>query len=40
MSASNTVTKDDLKAVLEALPIGSADYIVEQGTSGIWTYRK
>lgn len=40
MSTSNTVTKNDLKAVLEALPIGATDYIVEQGTSGIWTYRK
>ena len=42
MSASNTVTKNDLKAILEELPIGQqpVDFIVEQGTSGIWTYRK
>lgn len=38
---SKTVTRNDLKAVLdEVLPNASVDYIVEQGTSGIWTYRK
>ena len=42
MSASNAVTKNDLKAILEELPMGqqAADFVVEQGTSGIWTYRK
>ena len=39
--ASETITRNDLKAVLdEVLPNASVDYIVEQGTSGIWTYRK
>jgi hypothetical protein len=42
MSTSNTITKNDLKAVLEELPLiqQATDFIVEQGTSGIWTYRK
>lgn len=42
MSTSNTVTKNDLKAILEELPLiqQATDFIVEQGTSGIWTYRK
>lgn len=39
--SSETITRNDLKAVLdEVLPNTSVDYIVEQGTSGIWTYRK
>ena len=39
--ASETITRNDLKAILdEALPNTSVDYIVEQGTNGIWTYRK
>ena len=39
--ASETITRNDLKAILdEVLPNTSVDYIVEQGTSGIWTYRK
>lgn len=39
--SSSTVTKNDLKAILEnILPSVSVDYVVEQGTSGIWTYRK
>lgn len=41
MSTSKVITRNDLKAVLdEVLPNTSVDYIVEQGTSGIWTYRK
>ena len=41
MSYSNTITKEDLKNVLnEVLPSTAVDYIVEQGTSGGWTYRK
>ena len=41
MTTSNTITKEDLKNVLnEVLPNSAVDYIVEQGTSGIWTYRK
>lgn len=50
MANSNLVTREDLKNVFEALGEGdygtridtleSHDYIVEQGTSGIWTYRK
>lgn len=39
--ASETVTRNDLTAILnEVLPSVAVDYIVEQGTSGIWTYRK
>lgn len=38
---SKLITKDDLKAILDKiLPIDQVDYVVEQGTSGIWTYRK
>lgn len=41
MSTSKVVTRADLKAVLdEVLPSVAVDYVVEQGTSGIWTYRK
>ena len=50
MANSNLVTREDLKNVFEALGEGdygtridaleTHDYIVEQGTSGIWTYRK
>lgn len=50
MANSNLVTREDLKNVFEALGEGSYgtridvleshDYIVEQGTSGAWTYRK
>ena len=50
MANSEVVTREDLKNVFEALGEGpyetrideleSHDYIVEQGTSGIWTYRK
>lgn len=42
-TSSETITRNDLKAVLnEVLPSepAEADYVVEQGTSGIWTYRK
>ena len=39
--ASETITRNDLQAILnEVLPSAATDYIVEQGTSGIWTYRK
>ena len=41
MSYSETITRTDLTNILnEVLPNTSVDYIVEQGTSGIWTYRK
>ena len=41
MSYSETITRTDLANILnEVLPNTSVDYIVEQGTSGIWTYRK
>lgn len=39
--SSEIITKNDLKAILdEILPSCAVDYVVEQGTSGIWTYRK
>lgn len=39
--ASEAITRNDLTAILnEVLPSVAVDYIVEQGTSGIWTYRK
>lgn len=39
--SSETITRNDLTNILnEVLPTPRADYIVEQGTSGIWTYRK
>lgn len=39
--ASEAITRTDLTAILnEVLPSVAVDYIVEQGTSGIWTYRK
>lgn len=39
--SSETITRNDLKAVLdEVLPSTAVDYVVEQGTSGMWTYRK
>lgn len=41
MSNSETITRTDLTNILnEVLPNTSVDYIVEQGTSGDWTYRK
>lgn len=41
MSTSETITRNDLTAILnEVLPSTAVDYVVEQGTSGIWTYRK
>ena len=39
--SSEAITRNDLTAILnEVLPSVAVDYIVEQGTSGIWTYRK
>lgn len=39
--SSEAITRNDLKAILdEVLPSVAVDYIVEQGTDGIWTYRK
>lgn len=41
--SSEAVTREDLKNVLnKVLPpkVSSVDYVVEEGTSGIWTYRK
>lgn len=39
--SSEVVTKEDLKKILnKILPSTAVDYIVEEGTSGIWTYRK
>lgn len=39
--SSETITRTDLTNILnEVLPSTSVDYIVEQGTSGNWTYRK
>lgn len=39
--SSEIITSNDLKAILdEVLPSCAVDYVVEQGTSGIWTYRK
>ena len=41
--SSEAITRNDLKNILnEVLPSEpvEADYVVEQGTSGIWTYRK
>lgn len=41
MSYSEAITRNDLEAVLnEVLPSQSVDYVVEQDTSGGWTYRK
>ncbi len=41
MSYSETITRTDLANILnEVLPSTAVDYIVEQGTDGIWTYRK
>lgn len=41
MSYSEAITKNDLKKILGNIGFGSLnDYIIEQGTSGIWTYRK
>ena len=42
MANSNLVTREDLKNVFEALgaSLENVDYIVEEGTSGVWTYRK
>lgn len=41
MSYSETITRTDLTNILnEVLPSVAVDYIVEQGTSGDWTYRK
>ena len=39
--SSEAITQNDLTAILNAvLPPQGVDYVVEQGTSGIWTYRK
>ena len=39
--SSETITRNDLTNILnEVLPSTAVDYIVEQGTDGIWTYRK
>jgi len=38
--SSEAITRNDLKAILEGLGLSPSAYIVEQGTSGIWTYRK
>lgn len=39
--ASETITKNDLKGVLDAvLSTSAVDYIIAEGTDGIWTYRK
>lgn len=41
MSYSEAITKEDLKNILnEVLPSTAVDYVTEQGTSGIWQYRK
>lgn len=41
MSHSKAITEEDLRNILnEVLPVIADDYIVEQGTSGNWTYRK
>lgn len=43
MANSNLVTREDLANIFGALGEGSfakRDYIVEEGTDGIWTYRK
>lgn len=38
---SEAITRNDLKAILnEVLPTADVDYVVEEGKSGIWTYRK
>ncbi len=38
--SSEAITRNDLKAILEGLGLSPSAYIVETGTSGIWTYRK
>ena len=39
--SSEAITRNDLTAILnEVLPSVAVDYIVDEGTSGIWTYRK
>ena len=39
--ASEAITRNDLTEILNAvLPSTAVDYVVEEGTSGIWTYRK
>lgn len=38
--SSEAITRNDLKAILEGLGLSPSAYIVESGTSGIWTYRK
>lgn len=39
--SSETITRNDLKSVLDAvLPTSAVDYIIAEGTEGIWTYRK
>ena len=40
MTTSNTVTKADLKAILEEMYPPSTVYIVETGTDNNWAYRK
>lgn len=39
--SSETITRSDLENILNAvLPIEQVDYVVEQGTSNGWAYRK
>lgn len=41
MSTSNTITKADLKAILdEIFPNDMVDYVVAEGTDNNWEYRK
>lgn len=39
--SSEAITRNDLTTILnEVLPTDNTDYVVAQGTDGIWTYRK
>lgn len=39
--SSQIITQNDLKQILnQVLPPDNVDYVVSQGTDGIWTYRK
>ena len=39
--SSEAITRNDLTAILNnVLPPTNTDYVVAQGTDGIWTYRK
>lgn len=38
--SSEVITRNDLENILNEIVSVRTDYIVEQGTSGIWTYRK